>query len=113
RGGDPVELVRVVEHGCLCRSCGARVVVRADRVQELRADSGLERRGALLDHAQPQVDVTEEAALLGRLEDRPACPLDGAGDALGRRSPRGLGWTWAISRQIVATPTVCSSSPPA
>jgi len=32
--------------------------MRADRVQELRADSGLERRGALLDQAQPQVDVT-------------------------------------------------------
>ena len=70
----------------LPRPCArARVVVRADRVQELGADSGLERRGALLDQAQPQMDVTEEAALLGRLEDGPARQLGGAADVVEER----------------------------
>jgi hypothetical protein len=41
----------VVEHGGLGRARGASVVVRADGVQELGTNSGLERCGALLDQA--------------------------------------------------------------
>ena len=44
RRGDGVELVRVVEHGRLGRAGGAAVVVAGDRVQQLRAHCGIERR---------------------------------------------------------------------
>ena len=60
-------------------------MVRADRVQQLRADSGLERRGALLDHAQAQMDVAEQAALLCRFEDRPSRQLSCAADVVEER----------------------------
>ena len=75
----------MVEDRGLGRARGAGVVVRADRVQELGADSGLERRGALLDQAQAQMDVAEQAALLGRFEDRPARQLDRPADVVEER----------------------------
>src|SRR5581483_1337488 len=51
-----VELVRVVEHGGLRRAGGSPVVVRRDRVQELRADAALEPARPRLDLAQAEVD---------------------------------------------------------
>ena len=56
--------------------------MRADRVQELRADFGLERRGAFFDQAQPEMDVAEQAALVRRPEDGPACQLNGPADVV-------------------------------
>jgi uncharacterized protein (DUF1015 family) len=60
----------VVEDGGLGRPRGACVVVRRDRVEELRANVRLERGGARLDEAQTEVDVPEEPSLHGRLEHR-------------------------------------------
>src|SRR6476646_3956749 len=60
-------------------------MVRTDRVQQLRADSGLEWRGALLDNAQAQMDVAEQAALFRRFEDRSARQLSGAADVVEER----------------------------
>ena len=113
-----VELVRVVEHGRLGGARRLPVVVCGDRVEELGANRGVETGGPLLDQAQAEMDVTEQAPLLRRAERGPAAELERAADvvqsaAASRRSPRRRGWSWAVSRQSVATPTVCSSSPPA
>jgi uncharacterized protein (DUF1015 family) len=66
----------VVEHRCLGGARGASVVVRADGVQELGANSGLEWCGALFDQAQPKMDVAEQPTLIGRSEDRSPGQLD-------------------------------------
>ncbi len=44
-------------------------------MQQLRAHAGIERRRPLLDQAQPEVHVAEQASLLGRAEDRAAPEL--------------------------------------
>jgi hypothetical protein len=63
-----VELVRVVEDGSLGSSRGGAVVVRGDRVQELAPDRRVEIPGALLDETKPEMNVTEQATLLGLAE---------------------------------------------
>ena len=75
----------MIEDGSLGRACRSAVVVRSDRVQELGADGGLERRGALFDQAQAEVHVPEQPPLLGRAEGRPARELDGASDVVQQR----------------------------
>ena len=96
------------------------VVVGGDRVQELGARLRVERLGALLDQPQAEVDVAEQPALLGRRGTPGRGPSSSvAADVVQRappraaRSARSRGWSCAVSRQSVATPTVCSSRPPA
>jgi len=59
----------VVQHGCLGGAGRACVVMGADRVQELRADVGVEGHRPRLDEAQPEVHMTEQLSL-GRLRER-------------------------------------------
>ena len=80
--------------------------------------SGGSRLGAVLDEPEPQVDVAEEPPLDGRAEARPGAELARAADVVEQRGreqevdaqPR---MDLAVSRHSDATPTVCSSSPPA
>src|SRR5689334_742617 len=81
RGGR-VELVRVVEHRRLRRAGGPRVVVRGDRVQQLRARVGRKPRSALLDQAKAEVDMAEQAALLRLPKSRTALELARAADVV-------------------------------
>ena len=79
---------------------------------------GLEAAGAILDQAQAEVDVAEEPALDRGQEEGPPVELAGAAGVVQERgreqeSVRRRGWSWAASRQSDATPTVCSSRPPA
>src|SRR5581483_3947973 len=64
RRRDRVALVRVVENGRFRGAGGARVVVARYRVQQLC------RNPELLESAQAEVDVAEQAAFLRRREDR-------------------------------------------
>jgi hypothetical protein len=57
RGG--VELVRVVKHGCLGCAGAPSLVVPRHGVQQLRSHLGVEPGSALLDQAQPEVDMTQ------------------------------------------------------
>ena len=77
RRRDSVELVRVVEDGRLRGARGARVVVRADRVEELRPDRGIEVVGALLDRGAGRGGRAPGGAFLRRAEERCAPELDG------------------------------------
>ena len=70
-----VELVRVVEHGGLGGTRRAAVVVRRDRVEELGEHLRLDAGAPLLDEPEPEMDVTEQRALLRRPERRPATEL--------------------------------------
>jgi uncharacterized protein (DUF1015 family) len=70
-----VELVRVVEDGCLGGAGGVAIVMGRDRMQQLGAHGRVERVGPLLDEPQPEVDVPEQPALVGRPERRAAPEL--------------------------------------
>jgi hypothetical protein len=60
-------------------------VVRRNGVQELRPGVGFELRGALLDQAQAEVDVAEQAALIGLPEGWPAFELERPADVVEQR----------------------------
>ena len=77
-----VELVRVVEHGGLGGACGLPVVMAGDGVQELRERRRRDLTGALLDHAEAEVNVSEQAALLGLTKCRPAAELADPADVV-------------------------------
>ena len=64
--------------------CGA-IVVTCDCVQELGEDGRIEVAGALLDRAQAEMDVAQQAALLGLAEGRPAAELADAADVVQQR----------------------------
>src|SRR5687767_15749610 len=59
-----VELVRVVEDGRLGRPGGSHVVVRCDRMEELGMYRRVEHDRPLLDQAEAEVDMPEQAPLL-------------------------------------------------
>ena len=107
RARPPRPCARRARRGATRRRAGAR-----------RARRGRARR-ALLDQPQAEVDVAEQPALLGRrgTPGRAAAPASRPTSwrsaAASSRSARSRGWSCAVSRQSVATPTVCSSSPPA
>ena len=86
-------------------------------MQGLPSHLGLERRRPPLDQPQPEVDMAERAPLLGRLEDQsrpPERPADVVEERGGEQQVvLRRGWSWQSSRQMVVTPTVCSSRPPA
>ena len=99
-------------------ACGAGVVMTGDRVEQLGARSLVELRCAFLHEPQAEMDVAEQAPFLRDLEPRPRLELARAADVVeqsgGEQQVRASrGWSCTSSRQIVATPTVCSSSPPA
>ena len=100
------------EDGSLRRAGRAGVVVYRDRVQQLcRSVRGLE-------HAQAEVHVAEQPSVLRRPERGRRAELPRAPDVVDERRPDEQIRAQArmelrTSRQIVATPTVCSSSPPA
>ena len=66
----------MVERCGLRRSRGASVVMHRDGVEELGPDLGVEPRGALLDQTEAEVDVAQEAPLLGRPVERSGTELD-------------------------------------
>ena len=109
----------MVEDGRLGGSRRRAVVVTGDRVQQLGEDGGIEVACAFLDHPQPEVDVTEQPPLVRLPECGPGAELADPSDVVQeRRGERGgrersRGCSCAVSRQSVATPTVCSSRPPA
>ena len=70
-----VELVRVVEDGCLCRPGSLPVVVASDGVEELGQDGRVEVRRPLFAHPQAEMDMAEEATLLGLAERGAPCEL--------------------------------------
>ena len=82
RGGDRVELVRVVEHGGLGRPRAARVVMHGHGVEQLGPHLDLQRRRALLDQPQAEMDVAEQPALVRRAERRPALELERPADVM-------------------------------
>src|SRR5215218_4623688 len=84
-GGDRVELIRVVEDGRLRRPGGAGVVVARDRVQKLGARLRVEAASALVDQAQAEVDVSEQAPLPGRPEHGSGRQLAGSSDVVDER----------------------------
>ena len=121
RRGDRVELVRVVEDGRLGRAGRACVVVRRRRSAASSARCAARRalRRAARSAAAPRwtwpssrpSSVGGNAGPASELE-RPADVVDERGGEQ-RGSARSRGCSCAVSRQSVATPTVCSSSPPA
>ena len=82
RRGLGVELVRVVEHGRLGGACGRAVVVARDGVQEFGENGRVEVPRALFDHPQPEVDVSEEPALVGLPERRAPTELADPADVV-------------------------------
>ena len=66
-----VELVRVVEDGRFRGLGGGAVVMTGHCVQELGEDGRVEIASSLLDHPKPEMDVAEEATLVGLTERRP------------------------------------------
>jgi len=61
-------------------------MVRGDCMQQLGARVARERRGALLDQAEPEVDMAEQAALFGLAEGRAALQLARATHVVEQRS---------------------------
>src|SRR5262245_25724829 len=85
RSSDRVELVRVVEDGCLGGARSAGIVMGADRVEDFGEDGPVELPGALLDEAEAQVDVAEQLSLRGREEERAAVELAHTADVVEKR----------------------------
>jgi uncharacterized protein (DUF1015 family) len=75
----------VVQHRGLGRPCRLAVVVRGDRVQHLREHVAVERAGVRFDQAQPEVHVTEQPSLVGRVKPGPALQLTGPADVVQQR----------------------------
>lgn len=72
RSGDSVELIRVVENGCLGRSRGPRIVVSGHEVEQLRGHVRIEPAGPLFDEPEAEVHVAEKTAFGGREKERTA-----------------------------------------
>jgi uncharacterized protein (DUF1015 family) len=77
----------VVEDSGFRRAARSAIVVAGDRMQQLGQDRRVELdcRRALLDRAQPEVDVSEQATLGGRREGRPAAELADTADVVEER----------------------------
>ena len=80
-----VQLVRVVEDRRLRRSRRSPVVVRRDRVQELRAHFRLQLASSILDQAKAEMDMAEQASLLRLCEPGPSGQLDRSADVMQER----------------------------
>ena len=109
----------MVEHRGLGRARAPSVVMHGDGVEDLGEHRAVERRRTLFDQAKAEMDVAEQLSLGRGQEQRAAVELPHAphvvqecrGEQRGRCG--GERWSCAASRQSVATPTVCSRSPPA
>ena len=99
----------MVKGGRLCGSSRSRVVMAGDRVQELGTRVCVEPARAFLDEAKTEMHVPEQTSFVGLPERGAAGQLDRAADVV----QQCRGCSCPVSRQIVATPTVCSRSPPA
>ena len=66
----------MVEDRCLGRSSRTRVVMDGDGVEELSKRAAVECVGTRLDQPDPELDVTEEAALVRGPEDRCTAELE-------------------------------------
>jgi hypothetical protein len=75
RSGDRVELICVVEDGCLGRSRRPRVVMSGDDVEQLGGHVRIEPARPFLDEPEAEVHVAEEAAFRGREKERAAVQL--------------------------------------
>ena len=119
RRGLRVELVRVVEDGRLGGSRRRPVVVTRDRVQELGEDGGVEvarrapRSSAARGGRGRGGDPPRSGGTPGPAPSSPMRPTSCRSAAASEEVGRRRGWSCAVSRQSVATPTVCSSRPPA
>ena len=92
---------------------GPRRRDRAPRPEDDRAAHS-RRRGDPPAHARASRGPRRAPRLRGRpARARRVRPTSCRSAAASRRSARRRGWSWQSSRQIVATPTVCSSRPPA
>ncbi len=58
----------MVEDGGLGSACSGAVVMTGDGVEQLRQSGRVEIAGALLDHPQTEMNVPQQAALLGLAE---------------------------------------------
>ena len=65
----------MVENRRFGRARSGAVVMARDGVQELRQDGGIEVARVFLDRPEPQVDVSEQPALIGLPERRPRAEL--------------------------------------
>jgi ribosomal protein S18 acetylase RimI-like enzyme len=74
-----------MEHRRLGRPRRVPIVMDRDRMQELRSHVGVQRRSTLLDQAQAQVDVAEEASFLGRPKRRRSPQLADPTDVVQQR----------------------------
>ncbi len=83
--GDRVELVRVVEHRGLGRPGRAPVVVDGDGVDELGERVAVELGRPRLDQPDPELDVAQESALLGRSKGRRTAELECPADVVEQR----------------------------
>ena len=72
----------MVQNRCFGSAGGARVVMRGDAVQELGLLRGGQTLRVLLDQAQAEVHVTEEASFVPGGERRPAAELERAPDVV-------------------------------
>ncbi len=75
----------MIQDGGFRGACGSTVVVARDRVQQLRQHGRVDRTCALLDQPQPEVDMTEQTALLRLPEGRATLQLAGAADVVQQR----------------------------
>jgi hypothetical protein len=80
-----VELVRVVENSRLGRSRRGTIVVAGDSMEKLCDDGGIEVPRALLDHPKAEVDMSEEATLLGLAKRGAYAELPDAADVVEER----------------------------
>ena len=110
---DGVELVRVVQRRGLGGARRTQVVVHRDGVQQLggRADAPRATRSPRC--TWPRSRPSSVGRNAGGGPSSRVRPMSCTSAAASRRSARSRGWSCASSWQIVATPTVCSSSPPA
>ncbi len=75
----------MVQHGGLGGAGGLPVVMDGNGVQQLGPDPRVQARGPLLDQAHAEVDVAEQAALLGLAEGRTTPELERASDVVQER----------------------------
>ena len=86
RGRLGVELIRVIQHGRLGRTSRLAIVVAGNRVQELGLHLEVEALCPVLDQPQPEMDVSEEATLLGLRKRGTWAKLARAADVVQERS---------------------------
>ena len=76
----------MVKDGRLGGPGGRPVVMARDGVQQLGENGRIEVTSTLLDHAQPEMDMAEESALVRRSERRAWTELPDSADIMQERS---------------------------